>query len=239
MNDSKPPLSAIEARILGTLAEKERTVPDTYPLSLNALIAGCNQKTSRSPVIEVSEAGALRALESLKERGLVSEVSGGRVLRFAQHMEKALGLSRPAAALLTVLLLRGAQTAGELRLNAERLHGFADISSVEAYLEEMAAKQPAALVRELPRAPGTRETRWCQLLGGDAAANVAGSSAVNSAGSAGGSTASYAPAATPTRSDAATGANDELAARVATLESEVRELRALVESLQLLAGKAG
>lgn len=234
MNDSKPPLSAIEARILGTLAEKERTVPDTYPLSLNALIAGCNQKTSRSPVMEVSEAGALRALESLKERGLVSEVSGGRVLRFAQHMEKALGLSRPAAALLTVLLLRGAQTAGELRLNAERLHGFADISSVEAYLEEMAAKQPAALVRELPRAPGTRETRWCQLLGGDAAANMAGSAA--------GDAASHSAASTPTRSNAAAAdsdGNDELAARVAVLESEVRELRARLESLQLLAGKVG
>lgn len=230
MNDSKPPLSAIEARILGTLAEKERTVPDTYPLSLNALIAGCNQKTSRSPVMEVSEAGALRALEALKERGLVSEVSGGRVLRFAHQMEKALGLSRPAAALLTVLLLRGAQTAGELRLNAERLHGFADISSVEAYLEEMAARQPAALVRELPRAPGTRETRWCQLLGGDAAADVAGNAAVN------------ATAATPTHSNATAGGNGgsaELAARVAALESEVRELRALVESLQGLAGKAG
>ncbi|MBK1681419.1 hypothetical protein CKO20_13670 [Rhodocyclus tenuis] len=226
MNDSSEQLSAIETRILGTLCEKERTVPDTYPLSLNALIAGCNQKTSRSPVLEVSEAGALRALETLKERGLVSEVSGGRVLRFAQHMEKALGLSRPAAALLTVLLLRGAQTAGELRLNAERLHGFADISSVEAYLEEMAAKQPAALVRELPRAPGTRETRWCQLLGGDAAANMAVNAADNAA------------AATPTRSDATTGANDDLAARVAVLESEVRELRALVESLQLLSGKA-
>ncbi len=227
MNDSSEQLSAIETRILGTLCEKERTVPDTYPLSLNALIAGCNQKTSRNPVLEISEAGALRALESLKERGLVSEVSGGRVLRFAQHMEKALGLSRPASALLTVLLLRGAQTAGELRLNAERLHGFADISSVEAYLEEMAAKQPAALVRELPRAPGTRETRWCQLLGGDAAANMAGNAADN------------AGAATPTRSDATTGANDDLAARVAVLESEVRELRALVESLQLLSGKAG
>lgn len=232
MNDSSPPLSAIEARILGTLAEKERTVPDTYPLSLNALIAGCNQKTSRSPVMEVSEAGALRALEVLKERGLVSEVSGGRVLRFAQHMEKALGLSRPAAALLTVLLLRGAQTAGELRLNAERLHGFADISSVEAYLEEMAAKQPAALVRELPRAPGTRETRWCQLLGGDAAASMT----ANAAGDA----ASHAAAST--RGDATAGGNGgsaDLAARVAVLESEVRELRALVESLQLLAGKAG
>ena len=232
MNDSSPPLSAIEARILGTLAEKERTVPDTYPLSLNALIAGCNQKTSRSPVMEVSEAGALRALETLKERGLVSEVSGSRVLRFAQHMEKALGLSRPAAALLTVLLLRSAQTAGELRLNAERLHGFADISSVEAYLEEMAAKQPAALVRELPRAPGTRETRWCQLLGGDAAASMT----VNAAGDA----ASH--AAAPAHSDATASGYEgsaELAARVAALENEVRELRALVESLQLLAGKVG
>lgn len=206
-------LSATELRILGTLCEKERTVPDTYPLSLNALLAGCNQKTSRNPVMELSESDALRALESLKESGFVSEVSGGRVVRYAHRLDKALALPRPAAALLTVLILRGPQTAGELRLNCERMHGFADISSVEAYLEEMAARQgedgPAALMRELPRLPGTRENRWAHTLGEP---DTEGESAAAWPGAAGGE-----------RSD--------LSARVAALEDEVKALRELVERL--------
>lgn len=216
MSDSVGKLSAIELRVLGTLCEKERTVPDTYPLSLNSLLAGCNQKTSRNPVLDVGEADALQAIEALRERGLVVEVSGSRVLRFAHQFEKAIGVSRPAAALLTVLILRGPQTAGELRLNGERLHAFADISSVEAYLEEMAAAS-SALVRELPRLPGTRETRWAQLLGGDEGGEA--KSAVLAV-------ASAAPAAA---------ARDALEIRVALLENEVselrRELRALIEQL--------
>ena len=122
MSDASSPLSLLETRVLGTLAEKQRTVPDAYPLSLNALAAGCNQKTSRCPVLEAGEPEILLALEILKERGLVSDVSGGRVLRFAHHLEKLLGVPTQASALLTVLMLRGPQTAGELRLNCERLH---------------------------------------------------------------------------------------------------------------------
>ena len=103
MSDSNLMLSPLQARVLGTLVEKQRTVPDTYPLSLNTLVAGCNQKTSRNPVMEVGEAGILQALDGLKELGLVSEVSGSRVVRFAHHFEKVLGVPTQASALLTVL----------------------------------------------------------------------------------------------------------------------------------------
>lgn len=166
MSDSLPILSTIEARVLGTLVEKQRTVPDTYPLSLNTLVAGCNQKTSRNPVLEVEEADVLQALNRLKALELVSSVSGGRVARYAHHLEKVLGIPTQASALVTVLLLRGAQTAGELRLNCERLHKFADISSVEAFLEELATRPEGGLVVELPRLPGSRENRWTHLLSG-------------------------------------------------------------------------
>lgn len=169
MPEAFVPLSLIEARVLGTLAEKQRTVPDTYPLSLNALAAGCNQKTSRSPVMELAEADILQALHRLKERGLVSSDTGGRVTRYEQHMEKELAIPKQASALLTVLLLRGPQTAGELRLNCERLHKFADISSVEVFLEELATRPKGGLVVELPRLPGSRENRWAHLLSGEPA----------------------------------------------------------------------
>lgn len=162
-----PPLSLLETRILGTLAEKQRTVPDTYPLSINALQAGCNQKTSRNPVLEASESAIVQALEHLEELGLVRRVSGGRVSRFEHVLGKMLGVPTQAEALLVVLMLRGPQTAGELRLNCERLHRFADISSVEAFLSELAERESGALVVELPRLPGARENRWMHLLAGE------------------------------------------------------------------------
>lgn len=166
MTDSLPALSPLEIRVLGALLEKQRTVPDTYPLSLNALTAGCNQKTSRNPVMEANEPEILQAVDALKEAGFVVEVSGSRVVRFAHCLEKKLSIPSQASALLAVLMLRGPQTAGELRLNCERLHQFADISSVDAFLEELAARPAGALVVELPRLPGARENRWLHLLGG-------------------------------------------------------------------------
>ena len=206
MADALFTLSLLETRILGTLLEKQRTVPDTYPLSVNALMAGCNQKTSRNPVIEASEAEILVALDSLKDLGLVREVSGSRVSRFEHHFEKTLGVPTQASALLTVLMLRGPQTAGELRLNCERLHRFADISSVEAFLEELASREEGALVVELPRLPGSRENRWAHLLSGEPAVE--------------------APAGRP----AAAGSQEleELRTRVAALEAEVAELRSML-----------
>lgn len=166
MTDSIFTLSALEVRVLGTLLEKQRTVPDTYPLSLNALTAGCNQKTSRNPVIEAGEPEILKAVDVLKDAGFVVEVSGSRVVRFAHCLEKKLNVPTQSSALLAVLMLRGPQTAGELRLNCERLHSFADISAVEAFLEELATRSVGALVVELPRLPGSRENRWQHLLAG-------------------------------------------------------------------------
>ncbi len=157
------PLSLTETRVLGTLYEKERTVPDSYPLTLNALVSGCNQKTSRSPVMEASEAEVQAALDSLKALNLVMETSGGRVSRYSQNLERVLQVPSQSAAILTVLMLRGPQTAGELRINCERLHGFADISAVQGFLDELAGK---SLVVELPRLPGARENRWSHLLSG-------------------------------------------------------------------------
>ena len=148
------------------LCEKQHTVPDTYPLSLNALVAGCNQKTSRQPVIEVSEAEVQSAIDSLKGPALIIETSGGRVTRYAHNMERGLRLPSQSIALLTALMLRGPQTAGELRTNSERLHRFADISAVEGFLQELAERPEGAMVVELPRQPGARENRWAHLLSG-------------------------------------------------------------------------
>lgn len=207
MSDTLPVLTLAETRVLGTLVEKQRTVPDTYPLSLNALAAGCNQKTSRQPVLDLSEAEILQALDGLKDAGLVVEVSGSRVVRFDHRLEKVLGVPSQASALLTVLMLRGPQTAGELRLNCERLHRFVDISSVEAFLEELAGR---GLVVELQRLPGARENRWSHLLSGQPAVEM--------------------PAAAGGR----TGHQEieELKGRVAALEAEVGELRSLLAGLR-------
>jgi uncharacterized protein len=163
---SVPQLSTLEARVLGVLVEKQRTVPDTYPLSLNALAAGCNQKTSRDPVLSASESEVQAAIDRLKDLALVVESSGGRVMRYAHNTERVLNVPGQAVALLAVLMLRGPQTVGELRINSDRLHRFADTSAVEGFLEELATRPSGALVTELPRQPGARETRWTHLLSG-------------------------------------------------------------------------
>lgn len=158
-------LSPLEIRVLGVLAEKQRTVPDSYPLTLNSLLAGCNQKTSRHPLMEVSEAQAQLALESLKRYSLVTESSGGRAYRYGHNVDGVLRIPSQSIALLTALMLRGPQTAGELRIACDRMHNFADISSVEAFLDEMAERPAGALVMKLARLPGAREQRWAHLLG--------------------------------------------------------------------------
>ena len=168
MANPLPTLSLLETRVLGTLVEKQHTVPDTYPLTLNALLAGCNQKSSRSPVIEATEADVQVALDTLRSANLVIETSGGRVARYSHNFERVLQVPSQAAALLTVLMLRGPQTPGELRGNSERLHKFADISAVEAFLQELAARPAGPLVVQLPRLPGARENRWAHTLGGEA-----------------------------------------------------------------------
>lgn len=163
------PLSPVEARVLGTLMEKARTVPDSYPLTLNMVVAGCNQKTSRDPVMQLDDAQAQAALDDLRHLSLVFETSGGRAARYEHNLQRVLGVPEQSAALLGLLMLRGPQTAGELRINAERWHRFADISAVEGFLDELQHRpqeKGGPLVVKLPRAPGMREERWAHLLCG-------------------------------------------------------------------------
>jgi len=168
-------LSLLEARVLGVLIEKAHTVPDSYPLSLNSLTLGCNQKTARDPVLNASEADVQGATDALRSLSLVFESSGSRVTRYEHNLGRALGLPSQSVALLAVLMLRGPQTVSELRTNSERLHRFADLSSVEAFLDELAARadeKGGPLVVKLARAPGARESRWAQLLCGPVDASM-------------------------------------------------------------------
>lgn len=169
-------LSALEARVVGVLVEKAHTVPDSYPLSLNALQAGCNQKTAREPVMTATESELLAALDDLKALSLVVDTSGSRVTRWQHNLGRALQLPSQSVALLATLVLRGPQTAAELRANSERLHAFADVSSVEGFLDELASRpeeRGGPLVLRLPRAPGAREPRWVSLLCGPVEAEAA------------------------------------------------------------------
>jgi uncharacterized protein YceH (UPF0502 family) len=207
-----PPLSLLESRVLGVLVEKQLTTPDYYPLTLNALVAGCNQKTSRNPVLTAAERDVQVVLDELRSHTLVIETSGGRVMRYEHNVNKVLGIGEAMVALLASLLLRGPLTAAELRGACERLYRFADISSVEAYLEDMITRATMPLVVRLPKQPGSREHRWAHLLSGPVeAASMAAIADDSPPGSAG---------------DLA-----ELRAEVAALREEMAALRALVESL--------
>ncbi len=218
---SLPELSILEIRVLGVLVEKERTVPDAYPLSLNALILGCNQKNNRAPVLQVSEREVQAALDALRPLSLVIESSGSRVMRFSHNLGRVLKIDGPAVALLAALMLRGPLTLGELRTNADRLDRFPDLESVEQVLRELAARsatQDGPLVALLPRAPGEREPRWAHLLSGTVAIAT------------GGSTEAAAPAP---RSDTEL---TRLQAEVARLAAEVADLRRIIATLARNAG---
>lgn len=206
-------LTAIEARVLATLMEKARTVPDSYPLTLNSLVLACNQKSSREPLMNISEPQAQEALDALKRRSLVFETSGGRVTRWEHNFQRAIGVPEQSAVLLGLLMLRGPQTAGELRINSERWYRFADISSVEAFLDELElrpSEKGGALVAKLPRARGTREQRWTHLLCGPVEFSATG------------------PADDSQPDDPA---RHGLAARVALLEDEVAQMRSALQNL--------
>ena len=216
MSTNLPVLSLLETRVLGVLAEKQRTVPDSYPLTLNSLVSGCNQKSSRDPVIEASEAEVLVALDSLRGLSLIVETSGGRASRYAHNIERVLHIPTQSTALLAMMMLRGPQTAGELRLNCERLHKFADISSVESFLAELAERAAGGLVVELPRQPGARENRWMHLLSGAPAIEERVPVRTASAAHSG---------------DVTVGEIAVLKANVARLETEMGELRAMIGRL--------
>ena len=208
-----PQLSELETRVLGVLVEKERTVPDTYPLSLNALALGCNQKNNRDPVMQATEREVQAAIDALRPLSLLIESSGSRVMRYAHNFGRVLHVDDAAVAVLAALMLRGPQTPGELRTNADRLHRFPDLDAVEAVLQALAARPESAggpLAVQLPRMPGSREQRWAHLLSGPV--DAAAVQPVRSA----------APQTAPPGVTA-----DEFAA----LKSEVAELRATVERL--------
>jgi uncharacterized protein len=199
-------LDAVEIRVLGSLAEKQMATPEYYPLTLNALVAACNQKSNREPVMELSEDDVQRALDRLQEEKLVWKVVGGRATRWEHNLDATLQLDRPSKAILTLLLLRGAQTAGELRARSDRLQAFEGIAEVEETLRRL-----DPLVREIPRRPGQKESRWVQLLGVEAGLSP------------------------PVPAEAGTYTAEPLSIRVQRLEEQVtallEELRALRERL--------
>jgi uncharacterized protein len=158
-------LDPVEIRVLGSLAEKQLSTPEYYPLTLNALVAACNQKSNREPVMELSEQEIQRALDRLQDEKLVWRVMGGRAVRFDHNLDSVWHIDRREKAVLTLLFLRGPQTAGELRGRSDRLHSFDSVPEVEELLREMAAHSEP-LVRQLPRRPGQKEERWAHLAGG-------------------------------------------------------------------------
>ena len=159
-------LTPIQLRVLGCLIEKQETTPDQYPLTLNALRSACNQKSSRSPVTNYHEGEVTRAVRDLEEFGLVREQWGARVPRYEHRAGKVLGVYRKGLALLAVLMLRGPQTAAELKSRTQRLYSFDDVEDVLYALEDLQKHEPP-LVTALPRQPGQKEGRFAQLLGGE------------------------------------------------------------------------
>ncbi len=212
-------LSEIHARVAGCLMEKEITTPEYYPLSLNALVNACNQKSSRDPVMDLGEREVRGALNELEDLGLVRVLADARVSKFEHRMRDGLGgphLRRDETAVLCLLLLRGAQTPAELRARADRLYSFDDTVAVQATLERMAAREEP-MTRVLTRQPGSREARWCHLLGGEVAESPM-------------------PAGEPLRRAPVRFDEEALVSRVAALEEQVRSLTVRLEALQAQLG---
>ncbi|HKG94812.1 MAG TPA: YceH family protein [Gemmatimonadaceae bacterium] len=211
------PLDAVAVRVLGSLIEKEITTPDYYPLTLNALVAACNQSSNRDPVLELDEDTVRRSLNDLRQRSIARGVQrmDSRVMRYSHLLTQALSLEPPELAAMCVLMLRGPQTAGEIKTHARRLFDFAEVAHVEHTLDGLAAR-PSPLVAQLPRGPGQKEARYAHLLSGEVATESAG--------------------AAPRRSSAASSASGAAAspveARVAALEHDVGALRAELAELR-------
>ena len=160
-------LTPEEVRVLGALLEKEATTPEYYPLTLNSLVAACNQKSNRWPVVEFGEGDVHRALDGLRAKGMAAEIIGnGRVSKYAQRYTEKLNMGRRESAILCVLLLRGPQTLGEIKGRTERVYEFSDLEEVELVLQKLAAREDGPLTQKLAPAPGMKEPRWAQTLGG-------------------------------------------------------------------------
>ncbi len=215
MPESQLHLSAPAARVLGSLLEKETTTPEYYPLSLLALTNACNQRTSRYPLMELGEDEVRMALHELEDNGLAAPVRGtdSRVAKYAHHIGEIFNLRRGELAILCVLLLRGAQTPGELRSRSERMHNFTGMDEVESTLQQLGQREPP-LARALPREPGSRELRYVHLLS-PVPEPVSGTTSEHS-----------------NRSSASPESRNGVADRIATLESEVMQLRERIASLE-------
>src|SRR5580704_9276061 len=161
-------LSDVETRVLGSLVEKELTTPEYYPLSLNALVNACNQKSNRDPLMKLNDSDVSDALRSLGKEGLAgpADTMDSRVTKFEHRLQEAFNFDRRETAVLCELLLRGPQTPGELRSRAERMHRFDDLGQVQSTLQRLAQREPP-MVKMLPRTPGTKEARYAHLLSGD------------------------------------------------------------------------
>jgi uncharacterized protein YceH (UPF0502 family) len=205
-----PVLNEVEARVLGALVEKEITTPDYYPLSLNALVNACNQKSNRDPVMNLDEDAVRTALQALHDNSLARSVSAmdSRVTKYEHRLQEAFNFDRREAAIFCELLLRGAQTPGELRSRAERMHHFDDLSEVQSALQRLISREPP-LVKVLARQPGTKESRYIHLLSGDVE-----------------------PASAPVVREAPAAAPRENIDKVSRLESEVAELRGDIAELK-------
>jgi len=202
-------LNEVETRVLGSLVEKELTTPDYYPLSLNALVNACNQKSNRDPAMNLNENAVSQALRSLEKEGLAGAADGmdNRVTKFEHRLQEAFNFDRREIAILCELLLRGPQTPGELRSRAERMHPFEDLGQVQSTLQRLAQREPP-LVKMLPRQPGTKEARHAHLLSGDV---------------------KVAPAAAP---EVVAAHNTSDSERIARLESDVAALQNEVANLK-------
>ncbi len=217
-------LTEIEARILGALIEKEITTPEYYPLSLNALVNACNQKSNRAPEMHLDDDAVLQALRTLEQKGLAGKGDNmdGRVKKYEHRLADVFNFTRPKTAVLCELLLRGPQTPGELRSRAERMHHFDDLDAVNSTLRHLIERDPA-LAKLLPRQPGTKEARYTHLLSGDVSA-----------------AAEYESAPTPSPKSvialpsaaANTGAQPSNIDRVATLEQKVSTLQQEISELR-------
>jgi uncharacterized protein YceH (UPF0502 family) len=205
------PLTEIEARVLGALIEKELTTPEYYPLSLNALVNACNQKSNRDPVMALDDDAVSDALRSLDKHGLAGRADGmdNRVTKFEHRLQEAFNFDRRETAILCELLVRGPQTPGELRGRASRMHAFEDIGQVQSALQRLMQREPP-VVKVLPRQPGTKEARYAHLLSGDVASPAAS------------------PEVVPTVRERSFGEDrvGRLEKEVAVLQQEVAELRA-------------
>ena len=213
-------LSEVEARVLGALVEKDITTPEYYPLSLNALVNACNQKSNRDPAMSLDEAAVRDALSGLQEQRLAGPASGAdsRVTKYEHRLQEAYNFDRREVAVLCVLLLRGPQTPGELRGRTERMYRFETLDDVQGALQKLASREPA-LVKMLPRQPGTKESRWAHLMSGELEGEESP------------------PLSQSARKD---GAPSEVSDEIAQLREEVAELRRQVEALrQELVGLKG